>query len=61
MIRALTIVDMLTGCRRRPMCGRAIAAKTPSIRWNVAPLSSANPKTIRVDNGPEFVREELDL
>ena len=45
---------------RRSTSGRVTAAQTWSRRWNGSPRSTAL-KTVRVDNGPEFISKALDL
>ena len=43
------------------MCARATAARDVVATFERAAAEVGLPKTLRVDNGPEFVSKELDL
>ncbi len=49
------------GSRRRSTSGRTTAAPTWSRRWSGSLGIHGMPKTIRLDNGPEFISKTLDL
>ena len=60
-IRALTIVDTLTRLSPALEVGRSLRGKDVVETLERGAKEFGYPRTIRVDNGPEFVSKELDL
>ena len=60
-LRVLTIVDNFSRVSPGIEVGQSLKATDVVAALNRAVKRQGKPKTIRVDNGPEFVSKELDL